>query len=94
MARAGLVWLAEATGDSEAVARAFAARLGAMIRTTACVLRPESRGEIRLRSTDPAAHPVVDPRYLSAPEDMRLVRFCFAKREETLRLAAEKLCAV
>lgn len=37
-----------------------------------CVLRPESRGEIRLRSTDPAAHPLVDPRYLAAPEDLRL----------------------
>jgi len=32
--------------------------------------------------------------YQSAPEDMRLVRFCFAKREETLRQAAEKLSAV
>ncbi|MGK8438537.1 pyridoxal phosphate-dependent aminotransferase [Ectopseudomonas hydrolytica] len=32
--------------------------------------------------------------YQSAPKDMRLVRFCFAKREETLRQAAEKLCAV
>ena len=32
--------------------------------------------------------------YQSAPKEMRLVRFCFAKREETLREAAEKLCAV
>ena len=32
--------------------------------------------------------------YQSAPEDMRQVRFCFAKREETLRQAAEKLSAV
>ena len=32
--------------------------------------------------------------YQQAPADMRLVRFCFAKREETLRLAAEKLCAI
>jgi len=32
--------------------------------------------------------------YQSAPKDMRLVRFCFAKREETLREAAEKLCGV
>ncbi|UXS34740.1 sorbosone dehydrogenase [Agrobacterium tumefaciens] len=37
-----------------------------------CVLRPESRGEIRLKSTNPADHPIVDPRYLTAPEDMRL----------------------
>ncbi|MCY1405338.1 Methionine aminotransferase [compost metagenome] len=32
--------------------------------------------------------------YQQAPADMRLVRFCFAKREETLRQAAEKLCAI
>ncbi|VXC99581.1 methionine aminotransferase, PLP-dependent [Pseudomonas sp. 8Z] len=32
--------------------------------------------------------------YQSAPAGMRLVRFCFAKREDTLRQAAEKLCAV
>jgi methionine aminotransferase len=32
--------------------------------------------------------------YQQPPADLRLVRFCFAKREETLRLAAEKLCAI
>jgi methionine aminotransferase len=32
--------------------------------------------------------------YQAPPQDLRLVRFCFAKREETLRQAAEKLCAV
>jgi methionine aminotransferase len=32
--------------------------------------------------------------YQQPPAGMRLVRFCFAKREETLRQAAEKLCAL
>jgi methionine aminotransferase len=32
--------------------------------------------------------------YQTPPEDLRLVRFCFAKREDTLRQAAEKLCAI
>ena len=32
--------------------------------------------------------------YQDAPADLRLVRFCFAKREETLRQAAERLCAI
>ena len=32
--------------------------------------------------------------YQQPPRDLRLVRFCFAKREETLAQAAEKLCAV
>jgi methionine aminotransferase len=32
--------------------------------------------------------------YQQAPADIRLVRFCFAKKEETLRQAADKLCAI
>ena len=32
--------------------------------------------------------------YQSPPADLRLVRFCFAKREETLHQAADKLCAI
>ncbi|UTW08966.1 pyridoxal phosphate-dependent aminotransferase [Pseudomonas benzenivorans] len=32
--------------------------------------------------------------YQLPPPDLRLVRFCFAKREDTLRQAAEKLCAI
>ena len=35
-----------------------------------CQLRPESRGTIRLASPDPLAHPLIDPRYLSAAEDV------------------------
>lgn len=32
--------------------------------------------------------------YQSPPANPRLVRFCFAKQEETLRQAAERLCAI
>ena len=32
--------------------------------------------------------------YQQAPADMRLVRFCFAKREETLLAAGELLCRI
>jgi methionine aminotransferase len=32
--------------------------------------------------------------YQTPPEGQRLIRLCFAKREETLRQAAEKLCAI
>jgi choline dehydrogenase len=35
-----------------------------------CQVRPESRGAIWLKSKDPAAHPAIDPNYLSAPEDI------------------------
>ena len=34
----------------------------------AILLRPRSRGTIRLASADPAAKPLIDPRYLSDPE--------------------------
>ena len=32
--------------------------------------------------------------YETPPAESRLIRFCFAKREETLRQAAEQLCAI
>ena len=32
--------------------------------------------------------------YQAPPAGQRLVRLCFAKREETLREAAEKLCVI
>ena len=38
----------------------------------ACLLRPQSRGTVRLRSADPFAKPVIDNNYLAEPEDLRL----------------------
>lgn len=38
----------------------------------ACLLRPKSRGTVRLRSADPFARPVIDNNYLAEPEDLRL----------------------
>jgi choline dehydrogenase len=35
-----------------------------------CCLKPKSRGEIRLSCTDPAVHPVIDPRFLSDEYDV------------------------
>ncbi|XP_076442482.1 alcohol dehydrogenase [acceptor]-like [Babylonia areolata] len=41
----------------------------------AALLRPKSRGTLRLRSADPFEHPSIDPRYLENPEDLaQLVR--------------------
>jgi choline dehydrogenase-like flavoprotein len=37
----------------------------------ACVLRPESRGAIRLRSADPLAPPLIDPDYLASGNDLK-----------------------
>ena len=38
----------------------------------ACLLRPKSRGTLRLRSNNPLAKPVVDNNYLADPEDLRI----------------------
>jgi len=39
-----------------------------------CNLQPESRGQIRLASADPLAAPIIEPRFLSAPEDVAPLR--------------------
>lgn len=53
----------------------------------ACVLRPKSRGEVRLRSPDMREAPLIDPRFLSDEEDMvgmvagvRAIRRIFAQQ--------------
>lgn len=38
-----------------------------------CQLRPESRGEIRLASSDPTVHPTIHPNYLSTETDCRTI---------------------
>ncbi len=40
----------------------------------ACQLRPESRGTVRLRSSDPFEPPAIDPNYLATEEDRRTMR--------------------
>jgi len=40
-----------------------------------CLLRPKSRGSLRLASADPKAAPLIDPNFLADPDDLqRLVR--------------------
>jgi choline dehydrogenase len=50
-----------------------------------CNLRPESRGTVRLRAADPAAHPAIRPNYLSALADRRVAA-------EAIRLT-RRICA-
>lgn len=35
-----------------------------------CIMQPQSRGTIRLKSADPRDAPLIDPRYFTAPEDL------------------------
>jgi choline dehydrogenase len=36
---------------------------------TCCLLRPESRGHVRIKSADPRQPPAIDPNYLATPKD-------------------------
>ncbi len=40
----------------------------------ACVLRPESRGTVRLQSLDPAVPPLIDPDFLGDPRDVATLK--------------------
>jgi choline dehydrogenase-like flavoprotein len=42
------------------------------VTVSACNLRPTSRGEVRLRSADPTAAPMIAPNYLATDEDRRV----------------------
>ena len=47
-----------------------------------CILRPKSRGTIRLRDADPRSPALIDPRFLEHPDDMEgMVRGVKAMRE-------------
>ena len=39
---------------------------------TSCLLRPKARGSVRLRSSDPAAQPLVNCNFFGDPDDLRL----------------------
>ena len=51
-----------------------------------CQLRPESRGTVRIKSPDPAAHPAIAPNYLSDPLDQQVA---VASLEWARRIAAQ-----
>jgi choline dehydrogenase-like flavoprotein len=38
-----------------------------------CLLRPKSRGEVTLNSSDPMDDPKIDPKFLSHPDDMKVM---------------------
>ena len=38
-----------------------------------CLLRPKSRGSLRLASPDPLAAPLIDPNFLDAPDDLEVM---------------------
>jgi choline dehydrogenase len=53
-----------------------------------CCLRPQSRGEIRLASSDPLAPPIMDPNYLAAEYDLKILIDGLRKGREILAALA------
>lgn len=60
----------------------------------AILLRPRSRGTIRLQSADPAVAPLIDPRYLSDPDGIDRTTMLAGLAECERLLATEALRAV
>ncbi len=58
-------WSADSPGEGVHPFSAFT--------SSVCQLRPESRGEIRLLSPDPSAHPAIRPNYLATETDRRTI---------------------
>ena len=52
------------------------------------MVQPDSRGEVRLRSADPADAPIVDPHYLEAPADVQTLVSAVAMARELAATAA------
>lgn len=63
---------------------------GAAITLHSSVLRPLSRGTVRLASADPAAPPLIDPNYWEAPEDRERALRGLRLAREILRQPALK----
>lgn len=53
-----------------------------------CNLRPVSRGRVDIRSADPSASPLIDPNYLSAPEDLHVAAQAIRLTREIVRSPA------
>ena len=61
-----LIAIVEDHGRSKVVGHGFSCH--------ACVLRPESRGTVRLQSLDPRVPPLIDPDFLGDPADMEVLK--------------------
>lgn len=53
-----------------------------------CVLRPRSRGSVRLHSADPLAAPAIDPAFLQDPDDLRRLVAGFRQMRDILHRPA------
>nr|CAH0112036.1 unnamed protein product [Daphnia galeata] len=56
----------------------------------ATLVRPKSRGWIRLRSADPLDQPIIDPQFYSHPQDVQVMLEALLFAQETLNTTAMK----
>ncbi|XP_063432397.1 glucose dehydrogenase [FAD, quinone]-like [Mytilus trossulus] len=59
--------------DDESIENMINANIDASMVIMPTLIHPKSRGEIRLKSTDPFDHPAIDPHYLEQEEDVNVL---------------------
>jgi choline dehydrogenase len=64
-----------------------AARGGAVLGVGLALVKPDSRGTVRLASTDPDAPPRIDPAHLRAPRDRKRMLFALQEARRLARTA-------
>ena len=52
-----------------------------------CLLRPESRGTVKIKDTSPLTDPIIDPNYLSVESDMKTMVLGYKKMMEIMNTA-------
>mmetsp|Transcript_12695 Transcript_12695/g.22615 ORF Transcript_12695/g.22615 Transcript_12695/m.22615 type:complete len:595 (+) Transcript_12695:112-1896(+) len=52
------------------------------------LLRPKSKGTVRLRTSSAFDHPIIDPHYLEHPDDMKMLKHAYKKTLEIARKPA------
>ncbi|MCX7889130.1 MAG: FAD-dependent oxidoreductase [Rhodobacteraceae bacterium] len=75
-------------GQGSGIEKGIAAVRGSGITLNSALLRPRSRGSVRLASADPGAAPLIDPAYWSDPRDLDLSLRGLAMAREILRQPA------
>ena len=65
-------------------------RLGHGFSCHVCLLRPESRGSVSLKSKDPGARPVIDPNFYDHPDDLETMVKAFKITQRIMEAPALK----
>lgn len=75
-------------GQGSGIEKGIARIDGSGVTLNSALMRPRSRGTLRLASADPAAAPLIDPNYWAAPYDRAMSLRCLEIAREILRAPA------